>query len=314
MTPRLLTLVLSVFALIFIQSCTNANDSAQNSAQQPAPTSSAPAMLAALPSPIGFQDYWYQGKAEISTYDVVQERYGETRSAEQVSVYVTEDFSKKKQVKLDDATSAGDDRVPVLKLNTLRRFRTGIYDYSIMSSAFSPVDGSPALKTTCSVQDWCGQVFFQTNLGKSGIRARSFSYFEAEGDEDVWLPLALLEDELWTKIRLGPSKIPTGKVDLLPAATYVRLRHKSFEPAPAFISIEQSGAESTLKITYVGGSRSLFIRFETASPYRILGWEEYRDKDILSSKGTLKASRMSAYWAEHNNSHLPLRDSLRLKF
>lgn len=272
-------------------------------------------MLAALPSPIAFHDYWYQGKAEISTYDVVQERYGETRSAEQVSVYVTEDFSKKKQVKLDDAASAGDDRVPVLKLNTLRRFHTGIYDYSIMLSVFSPVDGSPALKTTCTVQDWCGQVFFQTNLEKSGIRARSFSYFETEGDSDKRLPIVLLEDELWTKIRLNPDQIPSGKVNILPSATYVRLRHKPFQPEAAEVKIETSGAESVLKINYLNIPRSLSIRFETASPYRILGWEETSGGDsAVQSKGTIKASRMSAYWSEHNNLHLPLRDSLRLKF
>ena len=52
-------------------------------------------------------NYWYQGKAELSTYDVEQERYGEMRKAEQVNIFVTEDFSKSKQVKLDDAAAAG---------------------------------------------------------------------------------------------------------------------------------------------------------------------------------------------------------------
>ena len=313
MTQRLLALAAGIFALIFLQNCSNANDSTQ-APPPPSPAPSAPAVLTALPAPVGFNDYWYQGKAEISTYDVVQERYGETRSAEQVNVFVTEDFSKKKQVKLDDAASAGDDRVPILKLNALRRFHTGIYDYSIMSSIFSPVDGSPALKTTCTVQDWCGQVFFQTNLEKSGIRARSFSYFETEGDTDLRLPVTLLEDELWTKVRLGPDKIPVGKVNVLPSDIYVRLRHKPFQPESAFITLEQNGTESTLKVNYAGAWRSLSIRFETASPHRILGWEEIGEKGTLLSKGSLKASLMSAYWAQHDNSHSPLRDSLKLKF
>lgn len=313
MTQRLLLLGTGFFALLFLQNCTSASDSNRASAL-PSPTPATSAVLTALPAPPSFGDYWYQGKAEISTYDVLQERYGETRSAEQVNVYVTEDFSRKKQVKLDDAASAGDDRAPVLKLNAVRRFHTGIYDYSIMSSVFSPVDGSPALKTTCSVQDWCGQVFFQTNLEKSGIRARSFSYFETESDADTRLPLTLLEDELWTQIRLGPDKIPSGKTNLLPSATYVRLRHKPFQPETAFISIEQNGAESTLKVNYAGAWRSLSIRFETASPHRILGWEETGEKGNLLSKGTLKASLMSAYWAQHDNAHSPLRDSLKLKF
>lgn len=313
MTQRLLTLGAGIFALFSLQNCTNTNVPPKTTA----PTSSTPsasAVLAALPAPVSFNDYWYQGKAEISTYDVVQERYGETRSAEQVNVFVTEDFSKKKQVKLDDAASAGDDRAPVLKLNAVRRFHTGIYDYSIMSSVFSPVDGSPALKTTCTVQDWCGQVFFQTNLEKSGIRARSFSYFETESDQDTRLPVTLLEDELWGKIRLGPDKIPAGKINLLPSDIYVRLRHKPFQPETAFITLEQNGAESTLKVNYAGAWRSLSIRFETASPHRIIGWEETGEKGTLLSKGTLKASLMSAYWAQHDNSHSPLRDSLKLEF
>ncbi len=313
MIQRLLTLAAGIFALFSIQNCTDTNVSTQTSTPIFS-TPSASAVLAALPSPVGFNDYWYQGKAELSTYDVVQERYGETRSAEQVNVFVTEDFSKKKQVKLDDAVSAGDDRVPVLKLNAVRRFHTGIYDYSIMSSIFSPVDGSPTLKTTCTVQDWCGQVFFQTNLEKSGIRARSFSYFETESDTDLWLPLILLEDELWTKVRLGPDKIPVGKINILPSDVYVRLRHKPFQPEAAELKIEQSGVESTLKINYLNIPRSLSIRYETASPHRILGWEETGGNGAVQSKGTLKASLMSAYWAQHDNSHSPLRDSLKLKF
>ena len=313
MTQRLLTLGAGIFALFFLQNCTDTNVSTQTTAPS-SPSPSASAVLTALPAPVSFSDYWYQGKAEISTYDVVQERYGETRSAEQVNVFVTEDFSKKKQVKLDDAASAGDDRAPVLKLNAVRRFHTGIYDYSIMSSVFSPVDGSPALKTTCTVQDWCGQVFFQTNLEKSGIRARSFSYFETESDQDTRLPITLLEDELWTKIRLGPDKIPVGKISVLPSATYVRLRHKPFQSEAAEVKIETGNAENTLIVNYLNIPRTLSIRFETASPHRILGWEETGTSGAVQSKGTLKASLMSAYWAQHDNAHSPLRDSLKLKF
>lgn len=311
MTQRLFTLAIGIGATICLQNCTSANDSTQKPPAEP----SAPAILTALPAAaVGFNDYWYQGKAEISTYDVVQERYGETRSAEQVNVFVTEDFSKKKQVKLDDALGAGDDRVPVLKLNSVRRFHTGIYDYSIMSSVFSPVDGSPALKTTCTVQDWCGQVFFQTNLEKSGIRARSFSYFETEGDMDTRLPLTLLEDELWTKIRLDPAQIPSGKINLLPSCTYVRLRHKPFQPEAADVQVETNGSEKTLKINYLNIPRTLAIRFEANSPYRILGWEETGTNGAVQCKGTLKSSLMSDYWAKHDNQHLPLRDSLKLRF
>jgi hypothetical protein len=261
----------------------------------------------------GFNAYWYAGVAELSTYDVTQERYGEIRNAEQVNVFVTEDFSKAKQVKLDDAGAAGSDREPVLKLNAIRRFHTGIYDYSLMQSIFTPVSGAFTLKTTTTVQDWCGHIFQQFNLEPKGYHLRGFSYFESEGDLDQHLPLALLEDELWTRIRLNPWLIPTGKQSIIPSSIYTRLRHKPGAAQDAEIQIEKSVNESMLKLTYLNIPRSLNIRFETAFPNKILGWEETNEGKV-ASKGVWKATRKSAYWGEHDNIHAPLRDSLKLQF
>lgn len=268
---------------------------------------------AAIPLPVGFNEYWYAGVAELSTYEVRQERYGEIRSAEQVNIFVTEDLSKSKQVKLDDAGVAGQDRVPVLKLNAIRRFHTGIYDYSLMQSVFTPVSGAPTLKTTTSVQDWCGHVFMQLNLESEGYHLRGFSYFESEGDQDLKLGSALLEDEIWSRIRLNPAAVPTGKIQLLPSAWYIRLRHKPATAQAAEIQIEKGSSESILKLNYTGIPRQLSIRFETEFPHKILGWEE-TNEGKLSSQGKLKSTRKSAYWGEHENVHTPLRDTLMLKF
>jgi hypothetical protein len=260
-----------------------------------------------------FNDYWYQGKAELNTYEVEQERYGEMRAAEEMMLFVTEDLSASKQVKLDDAAAAGADRVPVLKMNAVRRFHTGIYDYSIMQSVFVPTDGSAALKSTATVQDWCGHVFSQMNLEKDAYRFRLFSYFESEGDQDKPLPKVWLEDELFTRLRLGPDKIPQGTVRMLPSAVYARLRHRPMQEETASLSIRVQDKESTLEVQYQNIDRRLSIQYETAFPHRILGWEEITDQKT-SSKGALKASRMSAYWSEHDNRHAPLRDSLLLRF
>jgi len=263
--------------------------------------------------PEGFNAYWYAGKAEICTYNVTQERYGEIRQAEQVNIFVTEDFSASKQVKLDDAGGASTDRVPVLKLNAIRRFHTGIYDYSIMQSTFTPINGTPTIKTSTTIQDWCGQVFIQNNLTNKGYRNRTFSYFESEGDQDLQWPLALLEDEIWTRIRLNPSAIKTGKISIIPSAIYSRLRHQSGAAQNAELQVEPGEKESVLKLRYMDIPRSLIIRFETAFPHKILGWEEFHENKI-ASKGDLKATRNSAYWSEHDNIHAPLRDSLKLQF
>ncbi len=257
--------------------------------------------------------YWNQGKAELNTYDVTQERYGEIREAEAMILFVSEDLSAQKQVKLDDPMAAGADRVPVLKMNAVRRFHTGIYDYSLMQSVFTPMDGSATLKTSTTVQDWCGQVFAQMNLEKDAYRYRSFSYFESEGDQDIRLPKALLEDALMLRLRLQPDQLPMGEVQVIPSTLFARLRHKPLEAQPAELSIQKKTNESELVLQYKGMNRRLSIRFETSYPHRILGWEESMD-DKLSSKGVLKASRMSAYWSEHDNKHEPLRDSLKLRF
>ena len=302
----------SLFAAVLFssQNCTeNSGKTTSTPEKAPTPTPT----TATVPLPAGFNEYWYAGKAEISTYDVVQERYGEIRQAEQVNVFVTEDLSKNKQVKLDDASAAGADRVPVLKLNAIRRFHTGIYDYSIMQSVFTPVSGSPTLKTTTSVQDWCGQVFIQNNLEQNGYHLRGYSYFESEGDQDLRLPIALLEDELWTRIRLNPATLSTGKTSIIPSAIYTRLRHKPGGVQNANLQIERGEKESILKLEYSDIPRGLNIRFETAFPYKILGWEEINEGK-MASKGTLKATRKSAYWGEHDNVHAPLRDSLKLQF
>jgi len=216
-------------------------------------------------------------------------------------------------VKLDNPAAAPTDRVPVLKLNLIRRFHTGIYDYSIMQSVFTPVSGLSTLKTTTTVQDWCGQVFMQNNLEKDGYHLRGFSYFESEGDQDLRLPLTLLEDEIWTRIRLNPSALPTGKVSIIPSAIYTRLRHKPGGAQNAEIKIEKGEKESDLKIVYTDIPRALSIRFTTAFPYKILGWEETHEGKIVS-KGELKATVRSAYWEAHDNLHTPLRDSLKLRF
>jgi len=84
-----------------------------------------------------FKNYWYAGKAELSSYKLQQARYGEIHSGTAVLVFVTEDFSKSKQVKLDHPENAGNDKLPVLKLNFTKKFVTGIYPYSMMMSAFS---------------------------------------------------------------------------------------------------------------------------------------------------------------------------------
>ncbi len=111
-----------------------------------------------------FKDYWYSGKAEITSYKLEQARYGEIHRGYDVLVFVTEDFSKQNHVKIDDPERARGDAVKVLKLNKIKKFGTGIYDYSMMDSVFTPVrkdDYPNTLKISSSTQEWCGHTYKQ---------------------------------------------------------------------------------------------------------------------------------------------------------
>lgn len=111
-----------------------------------------------------FFDYWYQGKAEISSYNLQQARYGALHEGKAVLIFVTEDFSENKQVKLDHPSQAEDDAVKVMKLKLVKKFNTGIYLYSMISSIFTPVNTQTfphSLKVTTTSQEWCGHTFTQ---------------------------------------------------------------------------------------------------------------------------------------------------------
>ncbi len=70
-----------------------------------------------------FKRQWYAGKAELSSYALLQARYGEIRTGEAVLIFVTEDFSTDKLVKLDEPDKESN-KVRVLKMNMTKKFVT----------------------------------------------------------------------------------------------------------------------------------------------------------------------------------------------
>ena len=81
-----------------------------------APASAEPVAPIQAPTAAQRQGYWNQGKAELTSFELQQARYGELHPGSAVLIFVTEPFSKTKQVKLDDPRRAPDDAVEVLKL------------------------------------------------------------------------------------------------------------------------------------------------------------------------------------------------------
>lgn len=266
------------------------------------------------PVDMDFKSYWYQGKAEVASYDLEQARYGEMRDGHAVLVFVTEDFSKSKQVKLDNAQAAGKDKIPILKLNFVKKFNTGIYPYSIMQSVFTPVqlDQYPnSLKTSMSMQEWCGHTFAQFNLKKNAYQLKGYSYFESEGDVQEELPIVLLEDEIWNLIRLAPEELPTGTHEVISGSVYSRLVHRPQRAQKAKLSRKASGEEVSYTIEYPADNRTLTIRYAKAFPHQILGWEEsYRG---MTTRASLKKTMHTAYWGQNSNADAGLRKELGLE-
>ncbi len=301
-------LFLGLFSCFIFQNCSPSNGQL--------PPNEAIGKMKKIALPEVPKNYWFQGKAEITRYKVEQERYGQMREAQQVMVFVTEDFSEKKQVKLDDPTAAGTDRVPILKVNVVRRFVTGIYDYSLMLSVFTPFEQgkiSHSLKTTTTIQDWCGHIFSQFNRTDGGFLVQNFSYFEKEGDQKIELKTDFLEDEIWTMLRLRPEIFSKLKTSVVPATFYNRLRHKDLKAESANFSIKKDGKNSTLILKFENIERQVSVNFETDFPHRILGWEETVDGK-LASRGTLENVSMQEYWKENSTEFENLRDTVGLKW
>jgi len=263
-----------------------------------------------------FNDYWYQGKAEISSYELSQSRYGAIHNGTAVMVFVSEDISKTTHIKLDDPLLHKSDAVNVLKLNTNKEFVTGIYKYSMMSSVYTPVDQEKyphSFKLTAGIQEWCGQTFMQANWKGNRYEVQQMSYFESEGDSRYSLVRGWLEDELWTSIRIAPNKLPIGEVKMIASPLYLRLTHQENKVYDAVTSLTIHADLYAYSVYYPELNRTLDIEFETGFPHKILGWREsYGDNEVTT--GRLLNTIMSDYWMRNHPEDEILRDQLDLPY
>ena len=262
--------------------------------------------------PLEFKNYWYAGEAEISSYKLEQARYGEIRNGHAVLIYVTEDFLPNIQVK---ANRQNANNISVLKLNATKKFNTGIYPYSIMQSTFYPVSNDKhAMKISSSMQEWCGHVYAQLN-NKEQFELISHSYFEGEADKSFNLDKTILENELWTQLRIDPKSLPTGDLEIIPSFEYSQLRHVAIKAYNAFATLK----ENIYSISYPKLNRTLSITFNPSFPYDILSWEESfksgfgANAKVLKTKATKLKTIKSAYWGKNNNKDEFLRKELQLQ-
>jgi len=268
-----------------------------------------------------FKAYWFDGTAELTSFDLEQVRYGEVRKATAVTVFVTEDFSKSRGVKLDHPKQHPEDRVKVLKFNLNKQFTTGIYDYALMQSVFTPIDQRKypnTLRVTTSNIEWCGQFLTRAELQGDNYHIAYNSYFDGEENLELELPVSILEDEIWNQIRIDPDRLPQGVIELVPGILTQELTHKPLKVEPASATLWPKGATSVYEIEYSEIPRKLRITFETEFPYHILGWEETfmtvagwgMEPKLMTTKARKIKHTKTDYWEKKYVRHEGLREEL----
>ncbi len=263
-----------------------------------------------------FANYWYQGKAEINVFDLQQSRYGEIRPGKAVMIFVTEDFSKSKQVKLDIPQDRTSDAQKVMKLNMTRDFVTGVYPYHTMLSVFTPVyEEVPSPKLTSSVTEWCGQSFTQLNFKSGKYNAKLFSYFESEGDVESKID-ARAEEEIFNLIRLNPDLVPMGNIKLIPSLIFQRFSHIPLKAEEATLSKKDLGSnQGEIEVIYSKIGRKISIRYQQFFPFEILGFTETWTKSDGKQEVTMATRtnmQMLEYWKQNEKVYEPLRKDLGL--
>lgn len=266
-----------------------------------------------------FDAYWHDGRAELDGYRIIVNRYGHPRRGRGVMITVTEPFSRSRHVKLERPSGAGSDSIDVLKLNLVRDFQTGIYDYHTMVSLFVNSRDLSPVKVAFSSSEWCGQVYEELDVRGSQLSQQVSSYFEGESSKQT-LPVpasGIQEDELFIRLRglRGPYLRPgeTRKVPFLASPFYRRLAHRAARWAPA--TIERRPRPETVVVPAGSFATDAYIvrpadgrvgRFfiERAHPHRIVrwSWDAAAGRGGLGGTdgGELTGSTRLEYWRTHD--------------
>ncbi len=274
------------------------------------------ALGAALNAPVidaVFWKTWGDGNAELAGYQLIYPRYGQPRQGTAVTIFVSETFSNRLRVKADPGKHPASDEFPVMKLNLIEDFQTGIYDYNEMTSSFvalAPVNGRPAgslTKVSFSGQEWCGNSFAEMLFDPDSIRLQTFSYFDGEADTASKLayPKEVLEEDaflLWARGMAAPALSPgqTREVAWLASLQDSRHKHRTLDWTRATISRSQFSSRvsvpgGTFEVetfavkTAAGMGRTVYV--EKAEPHRIVKWESTEGERAE----LLRATRLK-YW------------------
>lgn len=271
------------------------------------------------PSPVygdAFWSAWGDGRAELCAYDLVTPRYGAPRRGTAVSILVTETFSNEARVKADPGRHGRTDEFPVLKLNLVQDFATGVYDYNLMTSSFTalaPMNARPAgapTKVSFSAQEWCGHAYTQLLFDERYGRYSQHSYFDGEADADSSLLLpghATSEDALlvWARGFATPV-VAAGDSTSRPIARSLRTSRLLHQPVivetavysrgsvPETVTVPAGTFATDIATVRVEGGRTWRFWVERGGAGRVVRWScsDGEQAELLG------AERL-AYWQQN---------------
>jgi hypothetical protein len=277
-----------------------------------------------------FWQSWGDGQAELAGYDLTFTRYGQKRQGTAITIFVTETFSNSVRVKADSGRHPETDQFPVMKLNFIQDFATGVYDYNMMCSTFvtlNSVNGRGAglaSKVSFSSQEWCGHVYHQMLFDKDKVRYQSHSYFDGEADDSgkhTYPADGIAEDALfhWARGFAAPA-LKAGaksKVKVLRSLEIARLLHVPVQWEDAVLA--RSAKTSKIKVpagefevytmtAKIAAKRLWTFSVEAAWPHRIIQWES-----SLGHKGSLLGSKRMKYWQLNRNGGESMLEKIGLK-
>jgi hypothetical protein len=271
------------------------------------------------PAASPFESHWRDGKAELDGYRYTVIRYGEARAGQAILIYVTEPFSGASHVKVDDPRRNPADTFEALKLNVVRDFQTGIYDYNTMVSLFVRSRDFSPVKLVLSAMEWCGSVYDEAIFEPRRITDTVHSYFEGESGTRVLdgRQGGVPEDALFILLRSlrGGEVLAPGTrraVSFLPSPFYRRLGHR--ELAWSTAEIERLARGERVQVPAGPFDCSVYVvrpadgrlgRYwiERAYPHRVIRWawtppaqaQGFMGRDGCDS-GELAGSERLPYW------------------
>ena len=276
-----------------------------------------------------FWEHWGDGYAELAGYELTFPRYGAFRSGTAVLIFVTETFSMADRVKADPGEHPPRDEIPVMKVNVVQDFPTGIYDYNMMTSSFValvPQQGRPAgypLKVSFSSQEWCGNVYSQLLFDDERLRGQLHSYFDGEADQTYMLEYpenGISADALWFWARqLAAPTLRPGESQELPVLGSLAMSRLAHEPlrwhsarlsradTPTSLSVPAGDFEVEAYTAALENGPTYTFHVEVAAPHRIVRWET-----STGERGDLKGSDRLKYWELHDPGGRALLSNLGL--